>query len=50
MMETVRLTPEQARMRKRRNVALAVVLLAFIGLIFFITLAQLGGSVMDRPL
>jgi hypothetical protein len=45
-----RLTPEEARARGRRNVAIAVALLAFVVLLFLITLTQLGPGVLDRPL
>lgn len=46
----IRLTPEQERARKRRNMWIAVSLIAFMGLVFIITLAQLRAGVLDRPL
>ena len=45
-MDTITLTPEQERARKRRNLMLAVSIAAFMALVFFITMAQLknGGA------
>ncbi|NWG53290.1 MAG: hypothetical protein HXY28_06180 [Hydrogenophilaceae bacterium] len=48
--ETVKLTPEQERARRRRNLWIALSLAAFMALVFFITLAKLGAAVLDRPL
>ncbi|MGE0044970.1 MAG: hypothetical protein AB7J28_03350 [Hyphomonadaceae bacterium] len=48
--DTVRLTPEEERARKRRNMWIALSLIAFMALIFIITLAQLRAGVLDRPL
>jgi len=50
MNETVRLTPEQEKARKRRNLWIALSLAGFMALVFFITLAKLGANVMNRPL
>ncbi|GAN00145.1 hypothetical protein U91I_03810 [alpha proteobacterium U9-1i] len=50
MNETVQLTPEQERARKRRNVMLALSIGGFMLLVFLITMAKLGGSVMERAL
>jgi hypothetical protein len=44
------LTPEQAAARKKRNVILAVVLLALMALVFFVTLTQLKAGVLERPM
>ena len=44
------LTPEQARARGRRNLAIAFGLVAFVVLIFLVTVFQLKGSVLERPL
>lgn len=49
-LETVRLAPEQEKARRRRNLWIALALVAFMVLVFVITLAQLRGGVMDRPL
>jgi hypothetical protein len=41
MNETVTLTPEQVRARKRRNVWIALAVGAFVVLVFLITIAKL---------
>ncbi len=43
-----RLTPEQAKARRGRNVAIAVALAACVVLFFVMTLVRLGGNVADR--
>jgi dipeptide/tripeptide permease len=43
-------TPEEERKRNQRNWAIAAVLLAFVVLVFWVTVAKLGGNVMNRPL
>lgn len=50
MNETVTLTPDQVRARKRRNLWLALSIGAFVLLVFFITMAKLGGNVLERAL
>ncbi|MBL8549215.1 MAG: hypothetical protein JNJ73_04475 [Hyphomonadaceae bacterium] len=50
MTDFVRLTPEQERARKRRNLMLALALVGFIALVFIITLAKLKAGVLVRPL
>jgi hypothetical protein len=50
MNETVRLTPEQEKARRRRNLWIAICLLAFMVLVFVVTLARLKAGVLDRPL
>ena len=50
MNETVTLTPEQVRARKRRNLWLALSIGAFVLLVFLITVAKLGGNVLERTL
>jgi len=50
MNETVQLTPDQLRARKRRNMMLALSIGAFMLLVFLITVARLGASVMERTL
>jgi cell division protein FtsB len=50
MKETVQLTPEQEKARKRRNLWIALSLAAFMVLVFVITLARLKAGVLDRPL
>lgn len=44
------MTPEELAARKRRNVWIALSIAAFVVLVFAITLAQLGGAVLERPL
>jgi hypothetical protein len=41
---------EAARARRRRSVVLASGLVVFILIVFFVTIAKLGGHVADRPL
>jgi hypothetical protein len=45
-METVRLTPEEQAARRKRSRAIALILLAFMALVFVVTLANLrnGGQ------
>ena len=50
MNETVQLTPDQLRARKRRNVMLALSVAAFMLLVFLITVSRIGGAIMDRSL
>jgi hypothetical protein len=40
--ETVKLTAEEEQARKRRNVAIAISLVAFIGLIFVVTVVRMS--------
>ncbi len=40
-------SPEAARARKMRNWALAGVLIAFVALIFVVTIVRMGGHVFD---
>lgn len=44
----VPLTPEQARARRSRNIAIAVTLFALVALFFAVTIVRLGGHAMDR--
>ncbi len=46
----VRLTPEQAKRRRARSIAIAVVLAALVLLFYAVTIVKLGPSVLDRPL
>jgi hypothetical protein len=41
-------TPEAANARRRRNIALALGLVAFVVLTFVVTIARLGGHVADH--
>lgn len=44
------LTPEQVKKRQRGNIVIALSLLAFMALVFAVTLARLGANVLDRPI
>ncbi|MEQ8747282.1 hypothetical protein [Pyruvatibacter sp.] len=46
--EAVKLTPEQQARLRRRNIAVAVSLVALVALFFAMTLVRLGGNVADR--
>lgn len=50
MSETVPLSADELRARKRRNVWIALSIGAFIALVFLITIARLQAGVLDRPL
>lgn len=41
---TVRLSPEEARRRRTKNIAMALSLLALVVLFFIVTLVKMGGS------
>lgn len=43
-------TPEQAKARRNRNIALAIGLVVFVILVFVVTIVKLGGNVANRPL
>lgn len=47
-LNAVTLTPEQKKKLRRRNIAVAISLLALVGLFFAMTLVRLGGNVADR--
>jgi hypothetical protein len=44
------LTPEEQKKRNQRNWALAAVLVAFVVLVFVVTVVKLGGNVANRTL
>lgn len=44
------LSEEQARRRRSRSVAIALVLAALVVLFYLVTLVKLGPGVMERPL
>lgn len=44
----VKLTDEQVRARKRRNVAIALGLLAFIGVVYLITVSRMHSNSQER--
>tara|TARA_R110002096_G_scaffold325390_2_gene519375 strand:+ start:1230 stop:1451 length:222 start_codon:yes stop_codon:yes gene_type:complete len=43
--ETVILTPEQVAARKRRNLAIALSLVAFVALVFVVTVIRIGQNI-----
>lgn len=43
-------SPEAAKARSRRNIAIALSLVAFVILVFLVTVTRMGGSVANRPL
>jgi len=45
-----RLSPEEERKRKQRNAAIALGLVAFIVLVFLVTIFRIGGDIAARPL
>ena len=42
-------SPEAAKARRRRNIAMALGLVGFVVLIFVVTIVRLGGNVAHRP-
>lgn len=42
------LTPEERSKRSQRNWAIALVLVAFVVLVFVVTIVKLGGAVAER--
>jgi hypothetical protein len=44
------LTPEQARSRRNRNIAIGLAVGFFVLLFYVVTIAKLGSHVMDRQL
>ena len=45
-----KLSPEEEKKRKQRNVAIALGLLVFIALVFLVTIFRIGGDIASRPL
>lgn len=44
------LTPEEQKKRKQRNWALAGILLAFVAIVYVVTIVKIGGNIAHRPL
>jgi hypothetical protein len=42
------LTPEQAKSRRARNIAIGVAVALFVALFYFVTIVKLGGNVVPR--
>lgn len=50
VIDTVTLTPEELKARKRRNMWIALAIISFVVLVFFITIAKLQAGVLDRAI
>ena len=48
--DCVKLTPEQEKARRARNIALALCIAGLCILFFGITVVRLGGAVLQRPM
>jgi hypothetical protein len=46
--EGIVLTPEQAKSRRARNIAIGVAVALFVALFYFVTIVKLGGNVVPR--
>lgn len=44
------LTPEEAQRRRKRSIAIALVLGALVAIFYVLTIAKLGPQIMNRPL
>ncbi len=44
-----RLTEQEERVRSRRNLAIAGLLVAFVAIVYFVTVARIGGDIANRP-
>jgi len=44
------MTPEEAKVRRKRSIAIALVLGSLVILFFVLTIAKLGPQVLQRPL
>ncbi|GJD50641.1 hypothetical protein OPKNFCMD_3384 [Methylobacterium crusticola] len=44
------LTPDEIRRRRKRSVAIALVLAALVAIFYALTIAKLGPQVLNRPL
>ncbi|WP_425410796.1 hypothetical protein [Hyphococcus sp.] len=42
------MTPEEKKQQRRRNLAIALALGAFIVIIFLVTILRIGGSIAER--
>ena len=45
----IRLTEQQLRARRARSIAIALALVAFVVVIFVVTIVKLGGNVLTQP-
>lgn len=44
------MTPEEQKKRNQRNWAIAGLLLAFVVIVYAVTIVKLGGNIANRPL
>ncbi len=49
MSTSMELTPEEKKKRRQRNLAIAGVLLAFVAIIYLVTIVKIGGNIAQRP-
>ena len=50
MIEHVNLTDKQKKARRRRSIAIALVLVALVVLFYIATIIKFGPAILDRPL
>jgi hypothetical protein len=50
MSAPMELTPEEKKKQRQRNLALALILAAFVALVYVVTVVKLGSNVLNRPL
>lgn len=50
MDESARLTPEQEKKRRQRNIAIALAIGFFVVLFYVVTIVKLGPGVLSRPI
>jgi hypothetical protein len=48
--DKVNLTDTQKKARRGRSVAIAVALVAFVVIIYVVTIVKMGPSILDRPM
>lgn len=44
------MTPEEQKKRKQRNWAIAGLLIAFVVIVYAVTIVKIGGNIANRPL
>ncbi len=49
MTDGIILTPEQVRARKRRNLVIGLSIVAFVVLVFFVTMARMTANMHAQP-
>ena len=48
--ETVKMTDQQQKAQRSRNIAIALVLAVIIALLYWVTWAKLGANILQRPI